>query len=159
SRVISLCKMRHFLEHRLIAKQRPAANEPPALCFEPLSAASWLHSALDTCVDRIEGRRAADVQSVSLLATEAQIGHRLRYVDLADQFAGDSNGNTIDREGRLITCEHSGRRVTRTELDGSITIIADSYNGKNLNSPNDAVVAADGSIWFTDPIYGIGGYY
>jgi gluconolactonase len=71
----------------------------------------------------------------------------------------NSNGNTIDREGRLITCEHSGRRVTRTELDGSITIIADKYNGKKLNSPNDAVVAADGSIWFTDPIYGIGGYY
>jgi gluconolactonase len=56
----------------------------------------------------------------------------------------NSNGNTIDREGRLITCEHSGRRVTRTELDGSITIIADKYNGKKLNSPNDAVVAADG---------------
>ena len=71
----------------------------------------------------------------------------------------NSNGNTIDREGRLITCEHSGRRVTRTELDGSITIIADKYNGKKLNSPNDAVVAADGSIWFCDPAYGIGGYY
>ena len=69
----------------------------------------------------------------------------------------NSNGNTIDREGRLITCEHSGRRVTRTELDGSITIIADKYNGKRLNSPNDAVVASDGSIWFTDPVYGIGG--
>jgi gluconolactonase len=71
----------------------------------------------------------------------------------------NSNGNTIDREGRLITCEHSGRRVTRTELDGSITIIADKYNGKKLNSPNDAVVASDGSIWFSDPVYGIGGYY
>jgi gluconolactonase len=71
----------------------------------------------------------------------------------------NSNGNTIDREGRLITCEHSGRRITRTELDGSITIIADKYNGKKLNSPNDAVVASDGSIWFTDPVYGIGGYY
>src|SRR5256714_6072836 len=71
----------------------------------------------------------------------------------------NSNGNTIDREGRLITCEHSGRRVTRTELDGSITIIADKYNGKRLNSPNDAVVAADGSIWFPDPVYGIGGLY
>jgi gluconolactonase len=71
----------------------------------------------------------------------------------------NSNGNTIDREGRLITCEHSGRRVSRTELDGSITIIADKYNGKKLNSPNDAVVASDGSIWFTDPVYGIGGYY
>jgi gluconolactonase len=71
----------------------------------------------------------------------------------------NSNGNTIDREGLLITCEHGGRRVTRTELDGSITIIADKYNGKKLNSPNDVVVASDGSIWFTDPIYGIGGNY
>jgi gluconolactonase len=71
----------------------------------------------------------------------------------------NSNGNTIDREGRLITCEHSGRRITRTELDGSITIVADKYNGKKLNSPNDAVVASDGSIWFSDPVYGIGGYY
>ena len=71
----------------------------------------------------------------------------------------NSNGNTIDREGRLITCEHSGRRITRTELDGSITIIADKYNGKKLNSPNDVVAASDGSIWFSDPVYGIGGYY
>jgi gluconolactonase len=71
----------------------------------------------------------------------------------------NSNGNTIDREGRLITCEHSGRRVTRTEFDGSITIVADKYNGKKLNSPNDAAVASDGSIWFTDPVYGIGGNY
>jgi gluconolactonase len=71
----------------------------------------------------------------------------------------NSNGNTRDREGRLITCEHTGRRVTRTELDGSITVIADKYNGKKLNSPNDAVVAADGSIWFTDPTYGVRGYY
>src|SRR3954453_1662731 len=71
----------------------------------------------------------------------------------------NSNGNTIDREGRLITCEHSGRRVTRTELDGSITVVADKFNNKRLNSPNDAVVATDGSIWFTDPAYGIGGFY
>ena len=71
----------------------------------------------------------------------------------------NSNGNTIDREGRLITCEHGGRRVTRTELDGSITVIADKYNGKRLNSPNDCVVASDGAIWFTDPAYGIGGNY
>jgi gluconolactonase len=71
----------------------------------------------------------------------------------------NSNGNTIDREGRLLTCEHSGRRITRTELDGSVTVIADKFNGKKLNSPNDVVVASDGSIWFTDPVYGIGGYY
>jgi gluconolactonase len=71
----------------------------------------------------------------------------------------NSNGNTVDLEGRLLTCEHSGRRVTRTEHDGTITIIADSYNGKRLNSPNDAVVASNGSIWFTDPTYGIKGNY
>jgi len=66
-----------------------------------------------------------------------------------------ANGNTRDREGRLVSCEHGGRRVTRTEPDGSITVIADRYQGKRLNSPNDLVVKSDGSIWFTDPSYGI----
>jgi gluconolactonase len=66
-----------------------------------------------------------------------------------------SNGNTVDRQGRLVSCEHGARRVTRTEHDGSITVIADGYQGKRLNSPNDVVVKADGSIWFTDPPYGI----
>lgn len=66
-----------------------------------------------------------------------------------------ANGNTRDREGRLISCEHGGRRVTRTEYDGSITVLAESYQGKKLNSPNDVVVKSDGSIWFTDPTYGI----
>ncbi|PZR00784.1 MAG: gluconolactonase [Cereibacter sphaeroides] len=66
-----------------------------------------------------------------------------------------ANGHTRDREGRLISCEHGTRRVTRTELDGSITVIADSYRGKRLNSPNDVVVKSDGSIWFTDPHYGV----
>ena len=66
-----------------------------------------------------------------------------------------SNGNTRDREGRLVSCEHGARRVSRTEYDGSITVIADSYKGKRLNSPNDVVVKSDGTIWFTDPSYGI----
>ena len=66
-----------------------------------------------------------------------------------------SNGNTRDRQGRLVTCEHGTRRVTRTEWDGAVTVIADSYLGKRLNSPNDVVVKSDGSIWFTDPHYGI----
>lgn len=69
--------------------------------------------------------------------------------------SNNSNGNTVDREGRLVTCEHLARRVTRTEHDGSITVIADSFQGKRLNSPNDVVVKSDGSIWFTDPSYGI----
>jgi gluconolactonase len=69
--------------------------------------------------------------------------------------ANNSNGNTRDREGRLVSCEHLTRRVTRTEPDGAITVIADRYQGKRLNSPNDVVVKSDGTIWFTDPSYGI----
>jgi gluconolactonase len=69
------------------------------------------------------------------------------------------NGNTRDREGRLVTCEHDARRVTRTEHDGRITTLADSHDGKPLNSPNDAVVKSDGSVWFTDPPWGINGVY
>ena len=70
-----------------------------------------------------------------------------------------ANGNTRDRQGRLITCEHLTRRVTRTEYDGSITVICDRYEGKRLNSPNDVVVTSDGSIWFTDPRFGILAHY
>ncbi len=66
-----------------------------------------------------------------------------------------ANGHTRDHSGRLLSCEHGSRRVTRTELDGSITVIADSYEGKRLNSPNDVIVHSDGSIWFSDPHYGI----
>lgn len=69
--------------------------------------------------------------------------------------AGHPNGNTLDREGRLVTCEQGHRRVTRTEHDGSITVLADRYQGKRLNSPNDSTVKSDGSIWFSDPDFGI----
>jgi len=69
--------------------------------------------------------------------------------------SNNSNGNTRDREGRLVTCEHGARRVSRTEHDGSVTVLADRYKGKRLISPNDVVVKSDGSIWFTDPPYGI----
>nr|CAD6406186.1 SMP-30/gluconolactonase/LRE family protein [Rhizobium sp. Q54] len=65
------------------------------------------------------------------------------------------NGNTRDRQGRLVSCEHGGRRVVRTELDGSLTVLAERYREKRLNSPNDVVVRSDDSIWFTDPTYGI----
>lgn len=71
------------------------------------------------------------------------------------QPSNGANGNTRDLQGRLITCEHGGRRVTRTEYDGSITVILDRYEGMRLNSPNDVVVKSDGSIWFTDPPFGI----
>jgi gluconolactonase len=73
--------------------------------------------------------------------------------------SNNANGNTRDRQGRLLTCEHDTRRVTRTEYDGSVTVIADRYDGKPLNSPNDIVCKSDGSIWFTDPPFGVLGYY
>jgi len=71
----------------------------------------------------------------------------------------NSNGNTVDREGRLVSCEHRSRCVSRTEFDGTRTVLADRYEGKRFNSPNDVVVKSDGSIWFTDPSYGIDSDY
>jgi len=85
----------------------------------------------------------------------------LRWDDASGQIsvfrqpANYANGNTIDRQGRLLTCEHGGRRVTRTEHDGSVTVITDRFEGKRYNSPNDVVVKSDGTIWFSDPTYGI----
>ena len=69
--------------------------------------------------------------------------------------SGNANGLTLDRSGRLIACENSARRVTRTELDGSISVLAEQYEGRRLNSPNDVVVRADGSVYFTDPCFEI----
>jgi gluconolactonase len=85
----------------------------------------------------------------------------LRYDERNDTvglFRSDSNnanGNTVDRDGRLVTCEHLARRVTRTEHDGRLTVLADRWRGLRLNSPNDVVVKSDRSVWFTDPSYGI----
>ncbi len=84
----------------------------------------------------------------------------LRYVPDGEvsvfrQPSNFTNGNCRDRQGRLVSCEHGARRVTRTELDGSITVLADQYQGKRLNSPNDVIVKSDDSIWFSDPSYGI----
>ena len=73
--------------------------------------------------------------------------------------SNNANGNTRDRQGRLVTCEHATRRLTRTEYDGTITVLADRFDGKPLNSPNDVVVKSDDSIWFTDPMYGIRNNY
>ncbi|RME62738.1 MAG: SMP-30/gluconolactonase/LRE family protein [Caldilineae bacterium] len=76
-------------------------------------------------------------------------------VSVFRQPSNNTNGNTRDRQGRLISCEHDSRRVTRTEHDGRITVLMDSFQGKRLNAPNDVVVHSDGSVWFTDPGYGI----
>ena len=80
-------------------------------------------------------------------------------VTLFSDKCGFQNGRTLDRAGRVVSCEHGGRRVSRIEHDGSITDLASSYSGKRLNSPNDVVVKSDGSIWFTDPTYGIDSDY
>lgn len=97
----------------------------------------------------------SDIPNDRLLRWDEATGE----VGVFRQPAGNPNGNTVDREGRLLTCEQGNRRVTRTEHDGSVTVLADRYRGMRLNSPNDIVVRADGSIWFTDPRYGITGYY
>jgi len=73
--------------------------------------------------------------------------------------SGNANGNTRDRRGRLLTCEHGGRRVSRTEYDGRVTTLMDRFEGKRLNSPNDIVCKSDRSVWFTDPSFGILGNY
>ena len=96
-----------------------------------------------------------------LLFSDIPNRRMMRYDEVTGQVCafrhgtGNANGNTRDRRGRLVTCEQGLRRVVRTEPDGSVTVIADAYRGKRLNSPNDVVVSADGSIWFTDPTYGI----
>src|SRR5216117_51053 len=97
----------------------------------------------------------SDIPNNRIMKWEEETG-RVSVFRKPSNFA---NGNTRDRQGRLITCEHGGRRVVRTEYDGSITVLMDSFNGKRLNSPNDVVVKSDGSVWFTDPIFGLLGNY
>jgi gluconolactonase len=96
----------------------------------------------------------SDLPNDRILKWEEETG-RVHVYRRPSNFA---NGNTRDREGRLITCEH-GRRVTRTEHDGTITVLLERYEGKRLNSPNDVVVKSDRSIWFTDPPFGLLGHY
>ncbi len=95
-----------------------------------------------------------------LLLSDVPSNRILRWVEgqgasVYREPSNHANGNTRDRQGRLLTCESGGRRVVRTELDGGQTVLADRYQGKRLNSPNDIVVKSDDTIWFTDPDYGI----
>lgn len=92
----------------------------------------------------------SDIPNNRLLRWDEETGE----VSLFRKPAHNSNGNTRDRQGRLITCEHDTCRVTRTEYDGAVTVLIDSYDGKRLNAPNDVVVKSDGTVWFTDPGYG-----
>ena len=101
----------------------------------------------------------------SLLWSDIPNDRIMRYDEAANTVtvfrkpSNNANGNTRDRQGRLVTCEHDSRRVTRTEYDGTITVVLDRFDGKPLNSPNDVVVTSDDSIWFTDPPFGILGNY
>lgn len=101
----------------------------------------------------------------TLLWSDIPNDRMLRYDEVSGQVgvfrqpANYTNGNTVDRQGRLVSCEHGGRRVVRTEHDGAITVLADRYQGKRFNSPNDVVVRSDDSVWFTDPSYGIDSDY
>lgn len=96
-----------------------------------------------------------------LLVSDIPNNRVLRYDDVAGTVAtfeapsNFANGHTLDREGRVISCEHLTRRVTRREHDGSLTVLADRFDGKRLNSPNDVISDGEGTIWFTDPSYGI----
>jgi gluconolactonase len=97
----------------------------------------------------------SDIPNDRILKWEEETG----AVSVFRKPSHNSNGNTRDRQGRLVTCEHGARRITRTEHDGTITILCNRVEGKPLNSPNDVVVKSDGSVWFTDPPFGIMGNY
>ena len=97
----------------------------------------------------------SDIPNDRLMRWDAGDGH----VSVFAEGEGHHNGHTVDREGRLVSCEHRGRRVSRIEPDGSVTVLADAYENHRLNSPNDVVVASDGAVWFTDPTYGIDSDY
>jgi gluconolactonase len=97
----------------------------------------------------------SDIPNDRILKWEEETG----AVSVFRKTSWNANGNTRDRQGRLVTCEHLTRRVTRTEHDGSVTVLIDRFEGKRLNSPNDVIVKSDDSIWFSDPTFGIGGYY
>src|SRR5437016_4622254 len=97
----------------------------------------------------------SDIPSNRILRWDEETGRTSVY----RKPSNNANGNTRDRQGRLVTCEHDARRITRTEYDGTITVLCDKFDGKPLNSPNDIVVKSDDSIWFSDPPFGILGNY
>jgi gluconolactonase len=122
----------------------------------PVCALETLHSGMRWAEGPVyfaDGRYLvlSDIPNNRMLRWEEETGQ----VSVFRYPSGFSNGNTRDRQGRLVTCEHGNRRVTRTEADGTITVLADRVGGKRLNSPNDVVIKSDGTVWFTDPPYGI----
>jgi gluconolactonase len=142
--------------------------DPAIIALDPRFEKYWLKLS---CVERLatgcrwaegpvyfgDGRYLlwSDIPNNRILKWEEETG----AVSVFRKPSNFANGSTRDRQGRLVTCEHGNRRLIRTEYDGSITVLADSFDGKRLNSPNDVVVKSDGSIWFTDPTFGILGDY
>ena len=138
--------------------------DPAIVALDPRFEKYWIKLS---CVERLatgcrwaegpvycgDGRYLlwSDIPNNRILKWEEETG----AVSVFRKPSNFANGNTRDRQGRLVTCLHGGRSVVRTEYDGSITVLADSFGGKRLNSPNDVVVKSDGSIWFTDPTFGI----
>ncbi|CAN7635992.1 SMP-30/gluconolactonase/LRE family protein [Trinickia sp. LjRoot230] len=130
-----------------------------ALCF-PHAAVERIATGMRWCEGPVwfgDGRFLlwSDIPNERIMKWEEETG----AVSVFRKPSNFANGNTRDRYGRLVTCEHGGRRVTRTEYDGTLTVMLDSFGGKRLNSPNDIVVKSDGSIWFTDPTFGILSHY
>lgn len=138
-----------------------------------LSLGGWLRARAQTLQDLVEAGEPERI-ATNLQFTEGPVWHPDGYLLFSDipanriyrwepgkgltvlrEPSGNSNGLTLDREGRLIACEHGNRRVSRTEADGRVVSLAERYQGKRLNSPNDVVVRSDGSIYFTDPPYGV----
>jgi gluconolactonase len=138
--------------------------DPAITALDPSFEKYWLKLS---CVERIatgcrwaegpvyfgDGRYLlwSDIPNDRVLKWEEETG----AVSVYRKPSGFANGHTRDRQGRLVGCEHGGRRIFRVEYDGSITTLMDKFDGKRLNSPNDVVVKSDGSIWFTDPVFGI----
>jgi gluconolactonase len=149
---------------------KPATRypDPAIVALDPRFEAYWLKP---TTVERLatgcrwaegpvwfgDGRYLlwSDIPNNRIMKWEEETG----AVSVYRQPSNFANGHTRDRQGRLVSCEHGGRRITRTEYDGTITVLMDRFEGKRLNSPNDIVVAADDAIWFTDPVFGILGNY
>jgi gluconolactonase len=140
----------------------------PDAAFEILSSAGRELRLFSACVEQLAtGLQWAEGpvwfgDGRYLLVSDIPNDRILRWDDCSGEFSvfrqpsGNANGHARDQQGRLVSCEHLGRRVTRTEHDGRIAVVADRFDGKPLNSPNDITVAADGAVWFTDPDFGIG---
>jgi gluconolactonase len=149
-------------------RQATRYPDPAIVALDPRFEKYWLKLS---CIERIatgcrwaegpvyfgDGRYLlwSDIPNNRILKWDEETG----AVSVYRKPSNFANGHTRDRQGRLVSCEHGGRRVTRTEYDGEITVLADHFDGKRLNSPNDIVVKSDGTIWFTDPVFGLLGNY